>query len=118
MARSRYYETPDEFDLMVDMYVEHCALADPPKVMTIPGMALFMGFCDKSEITVYEYERDGFAPSAKRAKMIVEEATVRSAMGTSGGGPIFILKNMGYTDRHDVKFDRVVVEIKGADAKL
>ena len=39
-------------------------------------------------------------------------------MGSNAAGAIFLLKNMGYTDRQDVRPDPVEIVIKGIDPRF
>lgn len=115
MARPLKFKTPEEFDLMVDLYQAHCV--EQRRYMTIPGLALFLGFACKQSLYDYQ-QKEEFSESVKRARALIEDATVNVAMGTSGGGPIFILKNMGYTDKQTVQIDPITVNISGKDADL
>lgn len=113
--RPRTYDDPETLDMMVDMYVMDAA--EKGEFLTLPGLALFLGWESKDRI--YQYEEDErFQASIKRARSIVETKTVNVAMSTSGGGPVFILKNMGYTDRFDIKHTPINIKIEGDYAKL
>lgn len=116
MGRPLKFKTPEDFDMMVDLYVAECK--EEKQVLTIPDLALYLGFCDRHSL--YDYQaKEQFTSSVKRARTIVEAATARLSMsGGAGGGPIFILKNMGYTDRQQVTIDPVTVVISGKDALL
>ena len=115
MARPLKFKTPEDFDLMVDLYVATCKEENEP--LTIPGLTLFLGFADKSSLYHYQ-KRKTFADSVKRARTLIEESTVKRSMGSNAAGAIFMLKNMGYTDRQNVKVDPVQVVITGKDALL
>ena len=77
-------------------YKEWIRHSEPP---TVTGLALFLGFADKSSL--YDYKKkDEFYHSIKRALMIVENFNERmTAHGDKCTGNIFILKNMGWTDK-------------------
>jgi hypothetical protein len=99
-GRPRKYATPEEFDAKVDEYVEHCEEKHKPILWT--GLALFMGFYGRKEIDEYSAYA-GFSHSVRRAKTIVENAyEERLATASSATGPIFALKNMGWTDKQEV----------------
>ncbi len=115
MARPLKFATPEEFDLIVDLYVVSCEEKEEP--MTIPGLALFLGFADKSSLYHYQH-RKPFTDSVKRARTLIEEATVKRSMGSHAAGAIFVLKNMGYSDRQNVQIDPIQIVISGADALL
>ena len=86
MARPLKFATPEEFDLMVDLYVATCEEKKEP--MTIPGLALFLGFADKSSLYHYQH-RKPFTDSVKRARTLIEEATVkRSTLTIPQSSPI------------------------------
>ncbi len=115
MARPLKFATPADFDLMVDLYVTSCEEKNEP--LTIPGLALFLGFADKSSLYHYQH-REAFTDSVKRARTLIEEATVKRSMGSHAAGAIFALKNMGYSDRQNVRVDPIQIVISGADALL
>ena len=113
MARPLKFATPDEFDLMVDCYVEICKIENEP--LTIPGLTLFLGFADKSSLYQYQ-KRPAFTDSVKRARTLIEESTVKRSMGSNAAGAIFILKNMGYTDRPNMQTEPIHIVISGKEA--
>lgn len=115
MPRPLRFKSADDFDREVDLYVADCKAGQEP--LTVPGLALFLGFVDKSSLYQYQ-KRKGFEDSVKRARTLIEDATVKRSMGNNAAGAIFILKNMGYSDRREVRSELVQVEIKGADARL
>ena len=115
MARPLKFATPEEFDMMVDLYVAACEEKKEP--LTIPGLALFLGFSDKSSLYHYQ-KREAFTDSVKRARTLIEESTVKRSMGSNAAGAIFMLKNMGYSDRQNVQVDPVQIVISGKDALL
>ena len=49
---------------------------------------------------------------------MIESNTLNLALKGGGAGPIFYLKNLGYTDRQEIKFDPIHITIDGKDAKL
>ena len=113
MARPAKFATPEDFDAMVDLYV--CTCEEKKEPLTIPGLTLFLGFVDKSSLYQYQ-KREAFTDSVKRARTLVEESTVKRSMGSHAAGAIFVLKNMGYTDRPGGQVDPVQIVISGADA--
>jgi len=115
MARPLKFKTPEDFDLIVDLYVATCAEEKEP--LTIPGLALFLGFADKSSLYHYQ-KRKAFTGSVKRARTLIEESTVKRSMGSNAAGAIFMLKNMGYSDRQNVQVEPVQIVITGQDALL
>lgn len=100
VGRPRKYATSEAFDEKVDEYVEHCKETGDPILWT--GLAIYMGFYGRREIDEY-LAYDGFSNSVKRAKSIVELAyEQRLVNSSSAAGPIFALKNMGWSDKQDI----------------
>lgn len=68
-------------------------------VVTITGLTLYLGFCDRASF--YDYEkRDGFSHTIKTARLRVEndyEMQLRTS-ATGQAGTIFALKNLGWSD--------------------
>lgn len=99
VGRPRMYATPEEFDAKVDEYYQRSKENDEP--ITWTGLAIFLGFSSRQSIDEYlKYE--GFSDSVKRAKLLVEWSYERRLFGPNAAGPIFALKNMGWTDRQEV----------------
>ena len=115
MAGPPKFDTPEDFDYMVDLFVATCEAKNEP--LTIPGLTLFLGFADKSSLYHYQ-KKKAFANSVKRARTLIEESTVKRSMGSHAAGAIFMLKNMGYTDRQNIQIDPVQIVISGNDALL
>ncbi len=101
VGRPRKIKTPEEFDSLVDSYIEMCKAAEEPILLT--GMILALGFVSKD--TFYEYQKfPEFTDSVKRARMFVEmEYEKRLNVNNSSSGPIFALKNFGWTDKTETK---------------
>jgi len=70
-GRPRKIKSPEEFDKLVDAYVQKCQSAEAP--ITWTGVALALGFTSREAIDEYA-KYDGFSDSVKRAKLIVENA--------------------------------------------
>jgi hypothetical protein len=115
MGRPLRFKTSEELDFMVDMYVDEQKADNRP--LSIPGLCLYLGFSDKSSF--YDYEkREVFSHSIKRARTIIEVTVVDSIMLGGGAGPIFMAKNMGYTDKHTVSFDPINIVLTDQQARL
>lgn len=99
IGRPRLYATPEDFDAKVDEYYHACKSSDEP--ITWTGLALFLGFSSRKSIDEYE-NYEGFSHSVKRAKLLVEWAYEKRLGGPNAAGPIFALKNMGWTDKQEV----------------
>ena len=61
-------------------------------------------------------KRPAFTESVKRARTLIEESMVKRSMGSSAAGVIFILKNMGYTDRPNMQTETLQIVISGKEA--
>lgn len=103
--RERPFQTPEEFDTLVDEYFEYClkTLLDN-KIRsnwpTLHGLYLWLGFYDKRSVVAYlstaagkEYER-----SYRRARTLVADQYEQRLHGNTPTGAIFALKNMGWSD--------------------
>ena len=119
-GRPRKYKSPEEFNAMVDDYIEWCGINQEP--ITWTGLALHLGFC--SRVSIDEYLKyDGFSYSVKRAKMLVENAYEKRLSGNSPTGAIFALKNFNWQDKAEPldtesKPAPVNVNIQVKDARL
>lgn len=119
-GRPRIYQTAADFDAMVDKYYHHCKESGEP--ITWTGLALFLGFSSRQSIDEYQ-KYDGFSDSVKRAKLLIEWAYEKRVLGNNAAGPIFVLKNMGWSDRQDIahtspdgSMSPTTISIVGVDA--
>jgi hypothetical protein len=101
--------------VMIDLWVADCHANDKP--LTVVGLALALGFCDRHSLLDYQ-EKELFTATIKNAKSMVEQATLQRAIKSNGAGAIFYLKNLGYTDRQIVQVEPVKLVISGKDAEL
>lgn len=99
VGRPRLYDSPQAFDAAVDAYYQACRENKEP--ITWTGMALHMGFSSRQSIDEYQ-NYDGFSYSVKRAKLLVEYAYEKRLMDKNAAGPIFVLKNMGWSDKQNI----------------
>jgi hypothetical protein len=100
-GRPRIIPSPEEFDRRVDLYIDSCAKEGQPILLT--GMILALGLYSKDGFYGYA-EYPEFADSVKRARMLVEmEYEKRLNLATSATGPIFALKNFGWTDKQEIE---------------
>ena len=100
VGRPRLIKSPQEFDERVDNYINWCRTQDKPVLLT--GMILALGFNSKD--TFYSYENyPEFSDSVKRARLLIEmEYEQRLNTFNSATGPIFALKNFGWSDKQEV----------------
>lgn len=100
-GRPRKIKSPEEFDALVDGYIDMCRATDEPILLT--GMILALGLTSKESFYNYQ-DYDGFMDSVKRARMLVElEYEKRLNFASSATGPIFALKNLGWKDKQEVE---------------
>lgn len=99
-GRPRLYDTPDQFDAAVLAYQAYCQEMQEPVTWT--GLALFLGFANRSAIDEYA-KYDGFSYSVKRAKAFVEHEYEKRLCTGNATGPIFALKNFGWSDKQELE---------------
>lgn len=99
VGRPRLYQSPEDFDAKVDEYYHSCKATEEP--ITWTGLALYLGFSSRQSIDEYQ-EYEGFSDSVKRAKLLVEWAYEKRVLGANAAGPIFVLKNMGWSDKQEL----------------
>lgn len=110
IGRPRKITSPEEFDRLVDLYIEMCQNPEKPRAITLTGLILALGLSSRQSLDEYA-NYDGFSDSVKRAKLIVEhEYENRLVVGTSAAGSIFALKNFGWMDKHPTALDELQVE--------
>lgn len=120
VGRPRLVKSPEDFDRLVDLYILTCQDPENPKPITLTGIVLALGFCSKN--TLYEYEKyPEYSDSVKRARLLVEqEYENRLITATSASGPIFALKNFGWSDKQEIEHTGGlrVVTLSDDDANL
>lgn len=76
-------------------------LKDPPEgVLTITGIALWLGFCDKQSMFKYQ-EKSPYAHLIKKARTLIENKYETKLHTNACAGAIFALKNMGWSDQNE-----------------
>lgn len=91
-GRPRIYTDVAELEAEVEKY-----LAEAIKP-TVTGLALFLGFADKT--TLYEYrDRPELSYPIKRALTTIERYHEEGLTENNVAGRIFALKNMGWKDK-------------------
>lgn len=96
------WETPEEVQKACDDYFEECEENKTP--LTITGLAIALGSCRQ---TLLNYEvKPEFLDTIKDAKLKVENyAELQVYNGKNAAGPIFILKNHGWTDKSELNLN-------------
>ena len=86
-----------EFDLLVMMYLAR--IEEEREPITLTGLILGLGLSSRASLDHYQKQEE-FHDSVKRAKLFVEHGyELLCARGGAGAGPIFVLKNFGWTDK-------------------
>lgn len=102
MGRPRVIATPKDFEARVDAYVDACRENGEPVLLT--GLILALGLCSKSAFYAYE-ERKGFRDAVRRARLLVEHAYEAALHKGNVSGPIFALKNFGWSDKAEMRIE-------------
>lgn len=109
------FNTVEELDFLIELYFQSVKAEEG--IPTHVGLALALGLSCRQSL--YDLQgKDEFSDSIKRARSMIEDFTVQRAIKTNGAGAIFLLKNMGYTDKQTVSVDPIKVSISGSDAEL
>lgn len=101
VGRPRKIKSPEEFDRLVDSYIDMCRANNEPILLI--GMVLALGLTSKEAFYNYGSEYAEFSESVKRARSLIElEYEKRLNVNSSAAGPIFALKNFGWKDKQEV----------------
>lgn len=101
-GRPPKFKTPEELQEMVDKYFEEVTAKDSNQKITITGLCLYLGFCDRHSF--YDYEkREGFSHTIKTARLRIETHYEGLLQVQSSAGPIFALKNFGWKDKQEIE---------------
>lgn len=115
MARPRIYHSVEQLEKVIDDYflIDEKEVTEtdcgpvavikkvPNPKPTVTGLALHLGFADKSSL--YEYrDRPEFSYSIKRALTKIEMYHEENLGSNNVAGRIFALKNMGWRDKTEV----------------
>ncbi len=101
VGRPRVIKSPQEFDRLVDSYIDMCRSNNEPVLFI--GMVLALGLTCKEAFYHYGREFPEFSESVKRARSIIEvEYEKRLNVNNSAAGPIFALKNFGWVDKQEI----------------
>jgi len=98
-GRPPVFETAAELQTACESYFTQEGLIKP----TVTGLALFLGFADKSSL--YEYrDKPGFSYPVKRSLTRIEQYHEEGLSENNVAGRIFALKNMGWKDKVETGF--------------
>lgn len=104
VGRPALYESPNELAIKIKDYFEWCN--NERENPTITGLTLFLGFSDKKSLRDYA-EKKEFSPLIKKARTMVEHRYEKELLGHYYGGAIFALKNMGWTDKREIRHENM-----------
>ena len=99
MGRPPKYKTAEELQKKIDEYFLCCVNGEMK--MTITGLALYVGFCSRQSFYDLE-EIEEFSYTIKRARSNVICHYESLLQGNNVAGPIFALKNLGWSDRQEI----------------
>ena len=95
-GRPLKYPNPEDLQIVIDKYLEDT----PTEKLTITGLALA---CDFTRVELNDYaERGEYSNIVKKARQKVEQSYEQDMRKNACAGSIFVLKNMGWTDRQDI----------------
>lgn len=99
-GRPLKFQSVEELQTQIDAYFKQ--RADMHLPFTVSGLALWL---DTTRETLMDYQaRDKFSDTIKRAKLrCADYAETEMYLGKSPAGPIFALKNFGWTDKKEVE---------------
>jgi hypothetical protein len=99
----RICETPEIMQERIDRYFEECAKPNSQEKISITGLCLWLGFCDRHSF--YDYEKKpAFTHTVRRARLRIEKFyETRGESAKSSTFHIFALKNFGWTDKQEIE---------------
>ena len=118
------YNTPEELQQTISDYFDHGysirkvvvgskgkeEVVEMP-IVSITGLVLFCGFCDRASF--YDYEKKpAFAHTIKRARVFIENEYEEAIHSGNPAGPIFLLKNFGWSDKQEIEVTGAVKSVR------
>lgn len=100
-GRPPVFKHPEDLENKCIEYFTKCEKEN--EKATITGLALFLGFCQRSSLDDYS-KKEEFSYIIKRAKLTVENSYENSAATFD----MFALKNMGWIDKQEIKAEVTV----------
>ena len=95
-GRPPIFDSPEEMERLID---EYFATAEKP--FTMCGLALALGFVDRQSLYDYAKKKE-FSCTIKKGMLKLENEYEKKTHSTTPTGSIFVLKNMGWSDKHEV----------------
>jgi hypothetical protein len=98
-GRPPFYKTAQEMEKRISEYFDWIVEQEENgEVLTITGLALFLGF--ESRQSMYDYKKNNkFTYPIKRALTIIESDYEKGLRSKASTGSIFALKNMDWKDK-------------------
>lgn len=107
-GRPPLYNSPEELEEKINEYFDSRipTYDDEGNVLawnfpSVTGLALFLGFSSRQGLYDYRNNKE-YSCIIKRALMVVESHYEEKCNFQGATGSIFVLKNMGWKDQHDV----------------
>ena len=91
--------SPQEFAELATDYFDECK--ENGEGLTMTGLALALGFASRQSIHDYS-KREGYEYVTSLARLHVENSYEKMLQNQHIGGPVFALKQMGWSDKQDL----------------
>lgn len=106
VGRPLLYETPEEILAKFEDYKKHIIeIREPP---TLSGMRIYLGFNSRQSILNYQERSPEFFDAIKRVWLeLGKHYEIMGQQGKGGNFPIFALKQVGWTDRREVRHENM-----------
>lgn len=109
-GRPRKWATPEALQADVDRYFDYCKEEGKPE--TIAGLAYYTNV-DRQ--TIYNYnEKDEFFDIIKKARDRIMMGLEETSITKGNAGTIFVMKQYGYKDKHEVDNNITGVDFNNA----
>lgn len=124
VGRPPMYKTAEELEDKIDEYFESGYetrkvmvkqgkddyTEKDTKLITISGLVLFLGFCDRASF--YDYGKNPkFSHTIKKARSFIERHYEGIIQSGNPAGAIFALKNFGWKDKTEIEQTVTVTEM-------
>lgn len=97
-GRPPIFATPEDFAQAFEAAKAEIEAKEEP--ITLTGMIFRMGMFSRATLKEYEAKPE-FSEQVKRMRLFVEMQYERRLHDNCGAGPIFALKNMGWSDKQE-----------------
>lgn len=116
------HKTPTDFEIAAELYFQACQSATPPTPLTLPGLAYALGFSRTDTLLTYRKGEGhtAYHDVANRACLRIEAYTATQLYNkaVNVAGPVFALKNQGWTDKAPGEGGTVIIKIDGVTAAI